>query len=122
MKPKTVGTYDIGCIPIKIILTDGRNGASYYNPTEISTIKIGADQEWSGILDTLLHEIYEFQYDKMQCRYSANECMSDTHDKYMFVFTHVQFSDSCAKVGEFMAMALPDLLGAWKKWTRAGKK
>jgi hypothetical protein len=121
MKPKTVGTYDIGYIPVKIILTDGANGASFYNPSEISTIEIGGDQEWMSILDTLLHEIYEFQYDKMQCRYSANENMSDTHDKYLFVFNHIQFSDSCAKVGEFMAVALPDLLSAWKAWRKKSK-
>lgn len=80
MKQIVVGTYYAGFNQIELVLRDGV-GSEYYNCPEkgkCPRIKIGADyNNWGGLVNSLLHELYEFLYDKLQCRYVAYEGMTN---------------------------------------------
>ena len=124
MKQKIVGIYYLGYEQVQLVLREGSGAEFYFCPEKgsIPRIKIGADQrEWWHIVDTVLHEAFEFAMERRQCRYHATEDTSRDHSAYLFVLTHTQFSDNCSKVAEFISAAVPDLSKAWRQWNKDKK-
>ncbi len=119
MKQKIVGTYKIGGEYCELVLRDGDGGEFYSLPEHghVPRIKVGADyQDWDRIVSVLLHETMEFSLARIKCRfYPEDDFGGDTH-AYIFIMSHPDFSDACARTAEFMTCALPDLARAWKKW------
>jgi hypothetical protein len=125
MKQKIIGVYYAGFHQIQLVLREGTGGEFYLIPESgsIPRIKIGGDySEWREVINCLTHELDEFLYDKIQCRYVAFDNLSNSHDQYLFNFTHAKFSDCKMKAAEFLAEALPDLATAWKQWKKDNKK
>jgi hypothetical protein len=126
MKQKRIGFYRIGYVDIEIILREGIGGEYYLSPGikcgNVPRIRIGADYEnWYEIVNVLLHEITEYLYDRIQCRYCAVDNLSDSHEQYLFVFNHAQFSDCQFKIANFLSFVLPDLEKIWNKWGKIKK-
>ena len=123
MNQKIVGVYSLGFEDIELVLREGTGGEFYNCPGkgQIPRIKIGADvNQWKEIVSVFLHEAFEFTYNRLGCRYSDSYDMGNDSASYLFIASHIKFSDACARVGEGVATALPDLSIAWKKW-KGGK-
>ena len=90
MKPQIIGDYQIGYEYVRLVLRDG-TGADFYRLSDdvtIPTIAVGADEaNWTRVVTRLFH--------------------------YVSILDHQQFADCCAKVADFVAVALPDLKKAW---------
>lgn len=117
MKPQVIGNYEIGYEYVQLVLRDGV-GAEFYRLSEditIPTIVVGADDDkWREIVALLLHESFEFVADRLGCRYYPTNDIANNGAAHSFLLDHQQFSDCCAKVADFVAVALPDLQKAWK--------
>jgi hypothetical protein len=124
MNNVVVGTYYIGWEQIELVLRDDVGGEFYVTPEKgcIPRIVIGADHDtWQEIVGILLHEAYEFIFERMRCRYSPADDLARDHSAYMFVISHVSFSEANARVSEFIIDALPNLKKAWIKWKKGNK-
>jgi hypothetical protein len=124
MKQEIVGIYEIGWDQVELVLREDTGGEFYLIPEKgcIPRIKIGADyKEWEEIVSVLLHETFEFAFDRVRCRYENSDEVVRDHSSYLFVLPHVTFSETCARVGEFISKALPDLKEKWEKWKEESK-
>jgi len=125
MKQKVIGIYEAGYYQIELILREGTGGEYYLIPEKgkCPRIKVGADYiNWVEVVSALLHEVEEFLIDRMQCRYSPFDNLSNTLDEFTFLLNHSQFSDVCVKTAEYISKALPDLSKAWNEWKKNKKK
>ena len=125
MKQKIIGTYPLGYEQIQLVLREGTGGEFFTLPEDgkIPRIKIGADNNyWWETVELLLHEVNEFCMMRLACRYNQSNSVLRDHSNYLFVMTHVQFGECCARSAELLAKALPDLGKAWNKWKRNEKK
>lgn len=125
MKQQTVGTYYIGHEQIQVVLREGMGGEFFSCPERgsVPRMKIGADScSWPYIVGTVLHEAFEFQMSMRSCRLEPADDLGRDHAQYIFLMKHPQYSDICARVGQFMADALPDISRAWSKWKRNTKR
>ncbi len=122
MKRILVGTYSIGYEHVKLYFIRGLDGevlnSSDENPIPIINIGIDCD-EWRDVVSIIMHEAMEFVIDRQFARYEPSANISRDADQCIFVMTHQQFSDCCARVADFIAKALPD---AEKKWKNFKKK
>ncbi len=121
MKQVIVGTYYFGREQVELILREDTGGEFYVTPEKgkIPRIKIGADEtEWSDIVAVLLHEASEMIYDRLRARYELSDDTARDHSAYMFMLSHVTFSEACARVADFISVALPDLKKAWEEWDK----
>jgi len=122
MKQKIIGVYPCGGEEVQLILREGTGGEFYTMPGKgcIARIKVGADagHGWSFLVGTLMHEVMEFSMTRAGLRYGPAPDYSLDNGNYLFVMTHTQFSEASARAAMFLAAALPDLSGAWKKWKR----
>lgn len=125
MKQVVVGVYEVGYDQIELVLREGDGGEFYVLPEKgaIPRIKIGADCEnWVEVVDTLLHEIFEYVYDRLRCRYEVSNQTTTDHSAYVFMFSHLLFSESCCRVSEFITSSLTDLQKAWEEWWEEKEK
>lgn len=125
MKQIVVGIYSLGYEAIELVIREGNGGEFYNRPGkgQVPRIKIGADVDaWKDVVSVFLHECFEFIFNRLQCRYEKSYDMGADASGYLYVATHPQFSDVCARVGEGVATALPDLSKAWKKWGTGGAR
>ena len=120
MKQKIIGTFFMGRTEVELVLREGDGGEFYIAPErgKIPRIKIGADvKEWRTIVSVLLHESLELVMDDMYLRYRTSKEIAGDAASYLFIFNHSpQFSEICARVGDFITDALPVLATEWKKW------
>ena len=124
MKQKIVGIYEMGYMAIELVAREGTGGEYYTIPEHghIPRIKLGMDHtQWRDVVDVLLHETLEFAIDTKNGRLRPTYDTTLGHDNFVFLLTHPQFSDMCAKVAEFITTALPDLAAVWKKWKKRSK-
>ncbi len=115
MKPQIVGNYEIGYEYVRLILRDG-TGAEFYRLSDditIPTITLGSEAKWVGVVARLLHESFELVMDRLGCRFYPTDNLANDSSAYTFVLDHQRFADCCAKVADFVAVALPDLKKAW---------
>lgn len=123
MKQKIVGVYDMGWESVEIVLCEGQGGEVFLRPEKgvnrVGRIKVGADNtQWWSVVSTLLHETMEYSLCRMRCRYYCIEDLKIDQNAVVFSFDHQQFTEVCARAGEFIAAALPDMEKAWKKWRK----
>lgn len=120
MKHKIVGTYDLWGETVLLKLREGIDGGFLKNydckPTEMF---LGADVgKWQSLVGILAHEAKEFLDTEMGCRYAVTGDAAKDNGSYLFVATHTQHSEMCARLGWFLADCLPDLSAAWKQWQK----
>ncbi len=109
---------------VQLVLREGSGGECYPLPGDIPhpRVKVGADQaQWSDVVVVTLHEAAELVASTLLYRYEQTNDDGNDRLSLLFVMTHPQFSEVCARVGMFLAQCLPDLGVAWKKW-RKGRK
>jgi hypothetical protein len=70
-------------------------------------------------LNVLLHEAMEFTFEVMKHRYVKYGTYSSDHARYVFLFNHTEFSESCAQCAYFIADLEKDLKKFYRK---KGKK
>ena len=117
MKSQVIGDDEIGYECVRLVLRDGC-GAEFYRLSDdvtMPTIVVGADEgNWQHIVARLLHESFELVSDRLGCRFYPSGDLANNSSGYVFVLDHQRFADCCAKVADFLAVALPDLAKAWK--------
>ncbi len=120
MKQKIVGNYYAGNESVQLVLRGGYGGDFYlvHRKGSIARVKIGADDTWEMVMTSLFHEIFEFLFDRSKCRFTATNDLSNSASAYLFVASHYDFSDVCAKAAEFVVGCLPDLKKAYKAWNK----
>jgi hypothetical protein len=111
MKPKRIGSFDMGSENVCLTVTDGIGGEFATNP--MPEIWIGIRSEWVVVMDTLLHEVIEFAAFRARARFSPDHITLSDHTAYSFFFDHTKFSDICARAALFITPALPVLQEAW---------
>ena len=125
MKPQIIGDYEIGYEMVQLILRDG-DGAEFYRLSgnvTIPTIIVGCGHAcWWQVVACLLHEAFELVADRLGCRFYPSHNLANDNSAYLFVLDHQRFADCCAKVADFMTVALPDLAVAWKQRQKTTKK
>jgi len=125
MKLATVGVYDLGSESVVLMLRSG-TGADFSTrsgtPKDKACIWVGADQEqWGAVVSSLLHEAKEFTEMRMGCRWTPDIDYARDAAGYMFLETHAQHSEVCARVGYFLSNCLPSLASVWNKWKKRCK-
>ena len=121
MKQVIVGRYDLGGEPVIVKLQPGNHAefAVPFNGTP-TVMLIGSDVEnWGQLVGLLMHEAKEFCDTRIGCRYAVTGDVAKDNGSYMFVETHLQHSEVCARVGWFLADCFLDLSTAWGKWKKA---
>lgn len=116
-KQRVIGTYYMGTESVNLVLRNGTGGEFYLTPElgSVARIKVGMDyDEWNKVVSVLLHEATELAYERMRARYELSGVGSGDHSSYLFVISHVNFSDACTYVAEFISDCLPDLKKAWR--------
>jgi hypothetical protein len=121
---KTVGIYEIGWERCEILLKDGRDGSFSCVPSSggFPVISLGADQPWGDLVDVFLHEAIELTAVRVRSRFEPSCEVNKDHGQYIFVMTHSQLSECCARTAELLVKALPDIASAWRLWKKRGKK
>ncbi len=125
MKQKIIGVFSIGFEDIQLVLREGTGGEFFNWPGEgeIPRIKIGADYDkWKDVVAALLHEAAEFAMNRLRCRLNRDYDMGGDHSGYVFMMSHPEFSDVCARVADFLAASLWQLHKEWKAWKRQPKE
>lgn len=120
MKQIFVGSYYLGREYVDVILTEENGGCYYLAPEKQRPprIKIGIQDDWQETVSIVLHEIQELCMDKLRCRYDATNNMANDHSSYLFILDHITFSDVCARVGKFLADALPDIAKKYSEFKK----
>lgn len=114
MKSRVVGTYEFGYELVELVLREGDSGEFCTLPSRIT---LGADRDWAVTVAVLLHEVFEFAVFRAGARYCPTGRVSPTsYADYLFVLDHETFHACCAKAGEFLTAAMPDLKKAHEKW------
>lgn len=121
MKQLLIGTFDLGCEEVGLVVRDGVGGEFTTSPR--STIFIGIQtHDYGLVMEALLHEAFEFVAFRLQARYSPDGSYSSDHGFYLFSFTHMTFSDIMAKVARFSVAAIPALKPSWETYHSPRKK
>lgn len=124
-----VGTYDLGAEAVELALVPGVSGGfstrsgPKRDKRRMARIEVGADYlYWWEVVTCLQHEAKEFCDMRMGCRWEPDIDYSNNAAGYLFVETHAQHGEICARVGYLFADCLPDLAKAWKQWKKERNK
>ena len=121
MKHVLIGSFDLGCEEVGLIVREGVGGEFVTNPRP--AISIGIETHDFGlVMEALLHEAFEFVAFRLQVRYSPDGSYSSDHGFYLFSFPHSTFSDIVAKVARFSVPAMPALKASWEAYHNPRKK
>jgi hypothetical protein len=112
---KKLGGYNLGRSDI-IIYVDTNFDGGCFN-LNIFTIGIKR-QEWWEVLEVLLHELTEFNYSMNHCRLTPDIEFTKSHDSYLFLLTHPQFSECTAQIANCLAQVIPDLTKVYNEYKR----
>jgi hypothetical protein len=116
-KPSTqkvyVGNYSISNRTIDLFaILDSFDGsfALQENGVKTATIEVGfKNKNWRQVFEVVLHEATEFAMSDVGLRFQPAPDFAYENGSYTFHMDHTQFSNICAKVSEFLTLALPDL-------------
>ena len=125
LRLRVVGTYQLGSHMVQVVFREGVGGEYFVLPGDIPhpRIKVGADQrDWSDVVEVLLHEAMEQEMEDLGYRWEPTNSVSRDRLGMMFVMRHPEFSEVCARVGLFLAVCLPDVAAAWRKWKKETKR
>lgn len=121
MKQKIIGIFPLGHCDVELVIREGTGGEFYCapEPGKIPRIKVGVDdRKWSFVVGVLLHETMELVMAQLKYRYDQADDYGRDHSSYLFIMTHPQYSDVCARVGLFVSECLPKLTKAYKEWNK----
>lgn len=126
---KNLGRYDMG-IRVVDLIADSDDFGAHFNLVSrrnkgMTTIHLGMKSiHWGKIVGILTHEITELVLTEMGLRYIPSPDLSEDNGGYLFSMNHTQFSEVTARVGLFLASALPDVRKYfdWLQKKRAAKK
>jgi hypothetical protein len=120
MKLTKVGTYYFCWGNMDIFLRRGGGAEFCFNtsPTSLPRMVIGADDTWTGVLDSLLHESLESTLATLKLRYRCNEDSVHDNSKYTFMFNHGDLADVSYRVAELLEQSMDDLKKAWIKYKK----
>jgi hypothetical protein len=124
--PKRLGVFSVGPEHVEFWLTAGDSGGGWFRPPPrgMGRIEIGiATETWKQCLETLLHELTEWCFDRLRCRYYTTNTWAGGTADCTFVATHAQLSEALARVAEAAADIVPLLAREWKRQhTKKGAK
>lgn len=123
-KPVKVGVYDLGSESVEIMARSGI-GAEFTTRSDeqmMPLVTLGFDNTWEGIVANITHELAELTAVRMNCRYHDSVDYARDNGARLFVYTHTQHSEVCARVGYFLAACYDDLSKAWKKWKKENRQ
>jgi hypothetical protein len=82
-------------------------------------IEIGlADDDWEEVVNSLLHEAFEFYATVHGLSYRAAPSYSSNSDMYLFIMTHPQMAECFGAITPFISKALPELAKQYKDWNK----
>ncbi len=126
--PKSIrlGVFESGYFKIVLYAKPGEIGGSFWllSPNDTTySIEIGIDEEREQTIYTaLLHEILELSLTLQGKRLVPTIMLNPGHDKYVFNFTHTEFSEYIFCVSEFMLSAWPVVRKCWMDYQKKNKK
>lgn len=110
---------EIGYHRISIYLTNGTGGSITPLPhdDEGLVMHIGIHEANANtVIHTYLHECLEFAYWINGNRYSPDNVLCNSHDRYLFMFTHPQFASSVYDCCENITEMVQLLNDKWKEY------
>lgn len=121
MKRTRVGAFSCGTRTIELFAIPGTRGGDFHlnpegKPTEMN-ICIGYHR-WYEVLQVLVHETMELCLIDVACRFRPAPDSAWSSDTYVFHANHAQFSEACARAGEFIAAAQYELAKVHRKAKR----
>lgn len=119
--PIPVGAYQLGLETVRLYLIPGGGGSACFNPPDggPNIISIGVDQEWGDATEAFLHEAMEFMMHKRNLSFEpAMTGTSNDPTAFLFVLSHLEFTQIVGEVGQFHAACFTDFSRAWKKASR----
>lgn len=124
MKQRLLGTYPLGFAPVELFIRAEPGGSGeVYRDGKLPTVCIGLDEEeWSSVVAVLLHEIFELVAMQQGTHHSPTLDLSGDTGRFLMVQDHRQFSDSCARAGEFLAACLPEVAAAYAAFKKETSK
>lgn len=114
---KLVGTYDLGMHPVKLFIDTELDGGRFNtsNDSHVGEMVVGMSDEWSVMMEVLMHESFEALALSMELRFSPSVDYSESSSNCIFVMTHEQMGEIIARVGKFMADCLESFARAYRK-------
>lgn len=113
-----VGVYPLGLDYVKLFAVIGSaNGSVEMLPDDkgLTQITVGVGVPWGEAIAILLHETYELTLINMNTRYKKKPSFSGESSDYVFFLSHNELGEAHDRIGEFLALALPDFEDAYKE-------
>jgi hypothetical protein len=121
-----LGTFELNHEKIDLFVDRESDGGAFnLNPEEKPRgyIRIGLlYDDWDACLDTLLHEVYEYQLARMGCRYDSTNSTGTTMDGFLFVLDHQQFTHMHCVAASFLNLTINRLKQAYHKHAKTLRK
>lgn len=122
---KFLGTFDAGMRFVDLYARPGGDAEFGMQPGKgknTARITVGIDNTWWIVFSCLIHEITELTYTDMGLRLVPGPDISRDGGAYVFLSNHTQFSEATARVGLFLADAVPALQQYWRKKNKKSKE
>lgn len=119
MKKVFIGVYGLGYERVRLYLRPGTGANTYFLPEDkgITIMEIGADEDkFRKIVTSILHEAQEMAMCRLGLAYYPSGSLNNSTANCSFMMNHEQFDECCARAGDLLSSALPDLSKAWKEW------
>lgn len=111
---KLLGTYTVGTRPIRVY-TEKKSGSGSFDLRDSRMVVGIQSKDWWEVVNVLLHEATEMAMHDNQCRLAPVVDFGNSHDCYVFLMTHPQFSEITGQVANFLVQVLPDLAKRYNK-------
>lgn len=117
MKSQVVGVYLLGPTQCQLVARAGTGGDFHGTPNDLRCprMSIGIECAWEEVLVSLVHEALELALWTQGCRWYPSAMVANDLTAFLFVTSHVQFSEGCARAGWFLAQAIPALRAVHSK-------
>lgn len=120
-----IGSFGLWHENVDVFAWRERDGAELYLDPDRGRpgrIKVGLCQSWSGVIECLVHEAFEYMCHRMGFVYkSCNRYVSDT-SAVTFMFDHPQYLQMCGVLGQFLGRILPVIQPIWFREKRKREK
>ena len=114
-----VGNYALGTRRVNVFLDPTLVGASFdsrWSDTKGARVIVGTKgHNWHRVVGNLCHEVGELVLSDLRARWTPDVDYSEGSDGYFFHYNHDIHSEATARVGCFIADALPDISRAFKR-------
>jgi hypothetical protein len=124
VKSRLVGTYTLGYEGLELWGTDDTGGGFYfYQEKKLRPkIEVGLNYNyWADVLAVLLHEAQELAAARMGLRFERTHQMSNDMGSYVFIMSHVEFTEVVARAADLLSECEADLKTTWKQFWKERK-